>query len=126
MSCQAQVGVWKQIEVKGHDVERGPLLSKGVYAEVYEGRVFGSACALKLYRTTASRRQMQNVMQEVKLIASLDHPCTLRILGWVREPLQIITELCRGDLEAFYKEKIELVPYSEWDAFRLLRVGFAL
>ena len=118
--------MWKQIEVKGHDVERGPLLSKGVYAEVYEGRVFGSACALKLYRTTASRRQMQNVMQEVKLMASLDHPCTLRILGWVREPLQIITELCRGDLEAFYKEKIELVPYSEWDALRLLRVGFAL
>ena len=38
---------------------------------------------------------------------------SLRILGWVRNPLQTITELCCGDLKAFYLNKIEQLQYSE-------------
>ena len=62
-------------------------------------------------------------MGEIRLGASLDHPCTLRILGWVRNPLQTITELCCGDLKAFYSNKIEDLQYNEMKALRLLRVG---
>ena len=53
--------------------------------------------------------------------ASIDHPCTLRILGWVRQPLQIISELCYGDLTAFYKDGIAELQYDEWEALRLLK-----
>ena len=56
--------------------------------------------------------------------ASLDHPNTLRVLGWVRTPLQTITELCAGDLTAFYQDKINDMLYFEWWALWLLRVGF--
>lgn len=41
-------------------------------------------------------------------------------------PLQTITELCLGDLKAFYKDKIEALQYNELDALRLLRVGLEL
>ena len=65
-------------------------------------------------------------MREIKLGASLDHPCTLRLLGWVREPLQTISELCCGDLKAFYLDKIEVLKYTELQALRLLKVGLKL
>ena len=60
-------------------------------------------------------------MDEIRLSASLDHPCTLRILGWTRNPLQVMTELCHGDLKAFYKNDIKGLPYSEAQALRLLK-----
>ena len=59
-------------------------------------------------------------MREIQLGASLDHPCTLRLLGWVRSPLQTITELCRGDLKAFYNDKLDGIQFSEATALRLL------
>ena len=60
-------------------------------------------------------------MMEIKLASSLDHPCTLRLLGWIRNPPQMITELCCGDLKTFYKNKIETLQYSESHALRLLK-----
>ena len=57
-------------------------------------------------------------------MSSLDHPCTLRLLGWVRTPLQMLTELAVGDLAQFYKDKIEGLAYSKLNALRLLKVGF--
>ena len=56
------------------------------------------------------------------LSASLDHPCTLRLLAWVRHPLQTITELCRGDLKDFYLGKMRTFLYTEAIALRLLTV----
>ena len=53
-------------------------------------------------------------------------PCTLKLLGWARNPLMMITELCYGDLKAFYNDKVEELQYTEWHALRLLRVGFAV
>ena len=87
--------MWKYLEVRSQDVKRGKLLGKGSYAEVYQGRALGGDCAIKLYRSTASAKQLDDAKREIALGASLDHPCTLRILGWVRAPLQTITELCR-------------------------------
>ena len=108
------------------DVQRGErCLGTGAYAEVYEGRALalGTVCAIKLYRSTASAEQRREAMREIELGASLDHPCTIRILGWVQNPLQIIMELCCGDLKSFYSNKIEMLQHSEMEALRLLKVG---
>ena len=122
-SCQARVGLWKQLEIKGGVIELFESLGQGAYAEVYRGRALGVDCAIKKFRRTASEKHKQEALREIELTASLDHPCTLRILAWTREPLQTMTELCRGDLVAFYKDKIEELPYSESEALRLLQVG---
>ena len=122
-SCQGQVNLWQYMTVDANSIQRGALLGRGAYAEVYKGRALGTDCAIKLYRSTASAKQLEEAMGEIRLGASLDHPCTLRILGWVRNPLQTITELCCGDLKAFYSNKIEELQYSEMVALRLLRVG---
>jgi len=66
---------------------------------------------------------MKEATREIRLAASLDHPCTLRLLGWIRAPLQTITELCCGDLTAFYQDKIGVLQYDERQALRLLKVG---
>ena len=148
-TCQAKIGLWKQIEVQASVVERGEVLGRGTYAEVFKARAFGVDCAVKLYRSTATPKQLRDAFNEIKITgrflfpcsdiqktsrhtdhapyiststASLDHPCTLRILGWARTPLQTITELCCGDLRAFYLDKIDEYPYDELTALRLLKV----
>ena len=122
-SSQQRVNLWQYIMVDAKDVKRGKLLGRGAYAEVYEGRALGGIeCAIKLYRSTALEKQRKEAMREIRLGASLDHPCTLRILGWVRLPLQTITELCCGDLKVFYKDEIEGFLYSESQALLLPKV----
>ena len=123
-SSQARVNLWNFMVIDNSSVERGKRLGQGAYAEVYEGKVRGLKCAIKLYRSTASQKQLNEAMREIKLAASLEHPCTLRLIGWVRQPLQTITELCLGDLKDFYKDKIEGLHYSEVRALMLLRVSF--
>ena len=118
------------MEVNGSSLKRGLRLGQGSYAEVYKGQInIGSAtgiidCAIKVYRSTASEKQLKEAMREIQLAASLDHPCTLRLLAWASRPLQTITELCRGDLQAFYKDKIEAFKYSEARALHRLRASF--
>ena len=121
-SCQSKIGLWMQIEIKDGSVKRSARIGHGAYAEVYKGQALGTDCAIKLYRTTASAKQREEAMREIRLSSSLDHPCTLRLLGWVRKPLQTITELCSGDLKAFYKDGLETLQYTELDALRLLKV----
>ena len=125
-SCQQRVNLWQHMTVEAKDVKRGELLGLGAYAKVFEGYALGMQCAIKAYRSTASEKQIQEAMREIRLGTSLDHPCTLRILAWVRDPLQTITELCCGDLKAFYSNKIEALQYSEMEALRLLRVRHTL
>ena len=122
-TTQAKIGLWKQMEISAADVQRSMRLGQGAYAEVYRGRARGMECAIKMYRVTASAKQKGEAMREIRLGASLDHPNTLRLLGWVRKPLQTITELCCGDLKAFYENKIEVLQYDELQAVRLLKVG---
>ena len=122
-SCQARVNLWDFMVFDNSCVERIELLGQGAYAEVYDGKVRGLKCAIKLYRRTASEKQLKEAMGEIRLMASLEHPCTLRLIGWVRQPLQTITELCLGDLKDFYKDEIEGLQYSEFRALMLLRVG---
>ena len=122
-SCQASVALWMQLEIKDAEIEKGERLGKGAYAEVFKGRALDVECAIKVYRRTASGSQLEEAMREIKLAASLDHPFTLRLIGWVRNPLQTITELCKGDLKDLYKDKIEGFPYTEMRALRLLMVG---
>ena len=121
-TCQAQVRLWEQIEVRYAKIEKFDLLGKGAYAEVFRGSVNGIECAIKTYRLTATAAHRHESMREIQITASLDHPCTLRILGWTRNPLQTMTELCCGDLKAYYSNKIEQFQYSEMETLRLLRV----
>ena len=57
---------------------------------------------------------------------SIDHPCLLRLLAWVRFPLQMLTELARGDLISFYQNKLEGLHYDERKALELFRVRLCL
>ena len=125
-TCQQQVNLWKYIVVEEKDVQRGALLGRGAYAEVYKGQALGTDCAIKVYRATASPEQLEEAMGEIRIAASFDHPCTLRVLGWVQKPLQTIMELCYGDIKAFYSDKIEELQYSEMEALRILRVGLGV
>ena len=122
-SCQAMTSLYKSIEMQAGRIEKLALLGRGSYAEVYKGRALGVDCAIKAYRSTASAMQRQEAMREIQVSASLDHPCTLRILGWVRKPLQTIMELCCGDLTALYRNKIEGLPFNESRLFQVLHVS---
>ena len=124
-SCQARVNLWNFMVLDNSSVERGKRLGQGAYAEVYEGKVRDFKCAIKLYRITASQKQLKEAKREIMLMASLEHPCTLRLIGWVKRPLQTITELCLGDLKDFYKSTIEGLHYSEFRALMLLRVSLS-
>ncbi len=125
-TCQAQISLWHQIEIKGARIEKFDRLGQGAYAEVHRGRVNNIECAIKIYRNTATQEQRQAAMREIEIAASLNHPCTLRIMGWTRSPLQTMTELCLGDLKAFYNDKIDELLYCELEALRLLKVGFCI
>ena len=166
-TCQARVGAWQRLEIDASQVTESVLLGEGAYAEVFKGVLFGTDCAIKKYRSTASTRHLELAHREIRLTggsgrlplsspslllfsclsfsffcpfssvsyvsafekynsrilpASLDHPCTLRLLAWARHPLQTITELCRGDLKDFYLGKIRTILYTEAVALRLLMV----
>ena len=124
-SCQAQVNLWQSMEIDPNLIARGVQLAQGVHTEVYEGRVRGFHCAIKVHRKTAPAQQLQRAMSEIRLAASLDHPCTLRLIGWARNPPQTLTELCLGDLNKFYTGKIGEVPFNERKALQLLEVGLS-
>ena len=111
------------IEVQSDTVKRGEHLGNGAYASVYKGRALGIDCAIKVFRNAESAEKREEIMREIKIGSSLDHPCTLRILGWVSQPLQTITELCSGDLRAYYRDNIKGMGYNEMKALSLLREG---
>ena len=126
-SCQAQVNLWKRMEIKNPNIiQRGPQLAQGVFTELYKGQLRGLDCMIKLYRNTASAKELQGARREIRLTASLDHPCTLRLLGWTRHPLQTLTEPWLGNLSDFFLGKIEHVSFSERRALRLLGVRVSL
>ena len=123
-SCQARMSLHDQLEMDPRSVKRLELLGRGSYAEVFKGHALGTECAIKLFKKTTSARHIKEAWREIRIAASLDHPGTVRLLGWTREPLQTIMELCCGDLTDFYQNKIESLPYSEREVLRLLRVSF--
>ena len=124
-SCQAQMNLWQRMLIVDPScIQRGPPLAINIVTEVYKGRVSGFECTIKLYRKTASAKELEDAMFEIRLVTSLDHPCTLRILGWTRDPLQVLTEPWLGDLSQFYTNKIQSFPYNELKALQLLRVGY--
>ena len=102
-------------------IKRGELLGQGSYAGVYRGFMGNVQCAIKVYKSMqAAQRDGQD---EIKLMSSLDHPCVLRLIGWVHRPLAMLVELAVGDLIKFYKNGIKNLQYSEWQALVLLKVG---
>ena len=123
---QSKMSVWLRMEIAPEAVETTKLLGRGSYAKVFRGRALGMDCAVKMYYRNTTQAQPNLPVKEIQLMASLDHPCTVRLLYWVRNPLQMITELCRGDLTAFYQSKIEGCEYTEVEALRLLKVGLAV
>ena len=148
-SSLLSIKIWRLLQVKPSAVERGDLLGRGVsrrgsisekdveltdstlirtshnhtqsFAQVYKGRVCGIECAVKVYSTT--ERAQSEGYGEIQLMACIDHPCTLRLLHWTREPLQAMTELGLGDGIKFYKDGIDGLPYNETKALSLLRVS---
>ena len=123
-SCQAQVNLWERMRIINPNlIQRGPQLAQGLFTELYMGRLSGvGECVIKLYRNTASTTELQGAMREIRLTASLDHPCTLRLLGWTQHPPQTLTEPWLGDLSAFFQGKIQHVSFSERRALQLLGV----
>ena len=66
-TCQARVGAWQRLEIDASKVTESVLLGEGAYAEVYKGVLFGTDCAIKKYRSTASTRQLELAQREIRL-----------------------------------------------------------
>ena len=64
-------------------------------------------CAVKTIFT--SRVDMLGLEREIKIMACLNHPSTVRLLAWIEMPdkVGLVLELCLGDLRAFYCGKLE-------------------
>ena len=59
-------------------------------------------------------------------MSCLNHPCTVRLLAWTKEPLQIVMELCLGDLRAFYQGKLDEIigrPYTDQDGLMAIKTA---
>ena len=89
-SCQAQMSAWAVLELGPADVQRGKLLGEGASGKVYAGRMTNveAGVAIKAFKVFNEDR-FNSAMQEIKLMSSLEHPCTVRMLGWTRTPFQV-------------------------------------
>ncbi|RLN72279.1 hypothetical protein BBJ28_00025787 [Nothophytophthora sp. Chile5] len=93
----------------------GELISQGGYGEVYIGTYNGLTVAVKrlLPATRKSVRHVNAFLAEVKLMASLDHPCIVQFVGVAWDSLSdvcVATEYMeggdlRGLLQTYYREQ---------------------
>ena len=67
---QARIEVWRSLEINSSMIQKGSLLGKGSYAEVFEGVYHGMhgkvKCAVKVYRQMQKARN--EAMEEIKIM----------------------------------------------------------
>ena len=85
----------------------GEQLGSGAYGAVHKCTFRGSnKCAVKMLTNSGKmNKTVSNAfMNEVKIMCSLSHPCTVRLYAWVEQPPAMIMELAVGDLRHYYMD----------------------
>ena len=60
-------------------------------------------------------------LDEIKLMCTLSHPCTVRLYAWTEIPLAMIMELAICDLRQYYAGKTKTFgPYSYLSALEVM------
>ncbi|RLN45972.1 hypothetical protein BBJ28_00019496 [Nothophytophthora sp. Chile5] len=95
---QSLAGLWNDEAITAARVPKekvaiDELICRGGYGEVYVGSFNGLAVAVKMLlpATRKSIRHVNDFLAEVKLMASLDHPCIVQFVGVAWDSL---TDLC--------------------------------
>uniref|UniRef100_S4RBI1 receptor protein-tyrosine kinase n=1 Tax=Petromyzon marinus TaxID=7757 RepID=S4RBI1_PETMA len=92
---QAQLRILKETELK-----KGKVLGSGAFGTVYkgiwvpEGESVKIAVAVKVLRDSASSKANKDILDEAYLMASVDHPHLVRLLGiCMSSTTQLVTQL---------------------------------
>ncbi|KAJ8566390.1 hypothetical protein ON010_g6732 [Phytophthora cinnamomi] len=114
---RSKAGLWNDdaittARIPKEKIKVGELITQGGYGEVYKGFFNGLAVAIKMM-LPANRKSVTHVnkfLAEVKLMASLDHPCIVQFVGVAWHSLSdvcAVTEFMEGgDLRGL------LTPYD--------------
>ncbi|POM59167.1 TKL/DRK protein kinase, partial [Phytophthora palmivora] len=112
---------WTQARIPREKIEVGELISQGGYGEVYKGTFNGLTVAVKkmIPANRKSVSHVNNFLTEIKLMASLDHPCIV----------QLVEFMDGGDLRALlasYDKKHNPVGFDDSKVKIALHVAHAL
>ncbi len=89
------------------DLELGPVLGEGSYAEVYRAKWHGAEVAAKVFKfpsgSMGSKEEFSNsllhkITEEADLLAAIRHPNVVSFLAMCSDPPCMVTELCSGSL----------------------------
>ena len=71
-------------------------------------------CAIKTIFT--ARIDALALERQIKIMACLNHPSTVRLLAWIEIPEKVglVLELCAGDLRSFYSGRLDHVVQSKY------------
>ncbi|RLN56191.1 hypothetical protein BBJ29_003807 [Phytophthora kernoviae] len=118
----AQAGMWEDdtitaMRVPFEKLKKGKLLNKGGYGMVYRGTYRGEAVAIKMLlpESRKTMRQINAFLSEIKLMAAMEHPRIVRLIGVAWDSLSdlcSVTEFMEaGDLRSN-------LNYMEWHEHR--------
>ena len=122
---QHQMIGWNALVLGGGEVQRGKEIGNGAGGKVYQGRLRGNVpCAIKQFKVW-NESTFDKAMREIKFLSCLDHPCTVRLLGWIREPLQVgvSVSLYVSSLPQFHSLIISTARHGtrRWRSSRILQ-----
>jgi tRNA A-37 threonylcarbamoyl transferase component Bud32 len=111
-----------QVEIPGflihHDTLRYEfVIGEGSFGQVFKGLLWGKEVAIKKLKFDSSwqsRRQRQDFVKEIKMMASLRHPNVILWMGVCLDPPAIITELLeRGSLSDVLHIRAECLNWNQ-------------
>ncbi|ETI37157.1 TKL protein kinase [Phytophthora nicotianae] len=121
----AQGGMWEDdiitaMRIPMEKLTRGKLLNKGGYGMVYRGSYRGEAVAIKtlLPEQRKTLAQINGFLSEIKIMAALEHPRVVRLLGVAWDSLADLCSVAEymegGDLRTLlnYFEYHECRPHG--------------
>ena len=92
-TCQGEIKLWKQIEVRADKVERKECIGSGSFADVFKGFAFNTDVAIKLYKKNATGEQLKQAVSIARREATdrsdaveTDN-CIVRLGRWPRSSL---------------------------------------
>jgi len=105
-------------EIQPEDIQYDPqtdVIGAGSYGTVYRGRCRGQEVAVKVpKKQTLSPQEMQTFQNEIVLMSNNSHPNIIILMGacMQQDKLQIVTEMCKTDLERLIYERRELSLFA--------------
>ncbi|TMW61819.1 hypothetical protein Poli38472_010882 [Pythium oligandrum] len=113
LNSKRGLSIWEDDVLLQHRLDndlviRSRMIGSGMYGEVWLATYQGKMVALKKLRHIEDRSLIQQFMDEIKLVASLDHPRLVQFVGvvWTKETdVSMLTEFMpRGDLRGYLDE----------------------